>query len=436
MIRMLCVAAAMVFATLPARAIDIEEVTSPGGIKAWLVQEPSIPFMALEIRFKGGAALDRPGKRGAINLMAGLLEEGAGDLDATEFAAAREALAASYGFRANDDSISISAQFLTENRDAAVALLRSAITQPSFSSTALERVRSQVLSGIASDAKDPNTIAGQTFDALAFGDHPYGSRREGTKETVTALSRDDIVTAYEDVMALGRVHVGAVGDITPDELGVLLDTLLGDLPVEGAPLPGRAEYLLEGGITVVDFPTPQSVAVFGHEGLKRDDPDFFPAFVMNQVLGAGGFGSRLMEEVREKRGLTYGVYSYLLPMDNAELIMGQVASANERVAEAISVIQDEWRKLAQDGITDEELADAKTYLTGAYPLRFDGNATIARILVGMQMDELDISYVNTRNAKIEAVTREDVLRVAERLMQPDALHFVVVGQPEGLMTSN
>ncbi len=427
--------AALCFA-LPAHAIDIEEVTSPGGIKAWLVEEPSIPFTALEIRFKGGTSLDRPGKRGAVYLMNGLLEEGAGDMDATEFAAAQEALAAGFEFDVFNDSFSVSARFLTENRDEAVDLLRKALIEPRFDQAAVDRVRSQILSILASNEKDPNDIAGKTFNALAFGDHPYGSSEEGTPETVASLTRGDLLNAYNDVFAKDRLFVSAVGDINADELGQLMDRLLGDIPASGAPLPGPAEYLLSGGETIVPFNTPQSVAIFGHEGIKRDDPDFFPAYVMNQILGAGGFGSRLMEEVREKRGLTYGVYSYLVPKDNAELVMGQVASANDRVAEAIDVIRNEWARLANEGVTDEELETAITYLTGAYPLRFDGNATIARIMVGMQMDDLPRSYIDTRNAKVEAVTKADIARVAKRLLRPDDLHFVVVGQPEGLQAAN
>lgn len=436
MIRFLMTLIAAAFLMQPANAIDIEEVTSPGGITAWLVEEPSIPFTALEIRFKGGASVDREGKRGAINLMTGTIEEGAGELDATEFAAAREALAASYGFDVHDDALTISAQFLTENREEALALLRKALIEPRFDEAAIDRVRAQVLSGIRSDAQDPATIASETFMSKAFGDHPYGSAVEGTIESVTALTREDIVTAYKDVLALDRIYVGAVGDITAAELGEVLDALLGDLPKTGAPLPEDIGVALTGGQTVVPFNTPQSVAVFGHEGLERDDPDFFAAFVMNQVLGAGGFGSRLMVEVREKRGLTYGVYSYLAPKDYAELMMGQVASSNDRIGQAIEVIRDEWAKLASEGITEEELEDAKKYLTGAYPLRFDGNSTIAKILAGMQMDDLPIDYADTRNDKVNAVTLEDIQRVAARLMRPEALHFVVVGQPDGIENSN
>ncbi|WP_096786798.1 pitrilysin family protein [Rhodobacter sp. CZR27] len=430
---MLRLAAALILFALPVRAdVQIQDVTSPGGIRAWLVESHELPFTALEIRFRGGTSLDPEGARGAVNLMTGLIEEGAGDLDAQGFARARDALAASFSFRPSADAVAVSAEFLTENRDAATDLLRLALVSPRFDAEAIERVRGQVLSGLASDAKDPTSISGRVFDEQAFGAHPYGSQGEGTPESVRALTREQIVAAHKAALARDRIYVAAAGDITAAELGTLLDRLLGDLPAEGAPMPGRAEWRVGGGVTVVDFPTPQSAVRFGHAGIKRDDPDFFPAYVLNEILGGGGFGSRLMTEVREKRGLTYGIGTYLAPMDHAELMMGHFASANATVAEAIGIVRDEWRRAAAEGVTAEELAATKTYLTGSYPLRFDGNGPIASILVGMQMEDLPIDYPTTRNAKIEAVTLEDVKRVAAWLLKPDALHFVVVGQPEGV----
>jgi zinc protease len=423
----------MMLAAAPLRAeIDITDVTSPGGIDAWLVQEESIPFVALELRFKGGASLDMPGKRGATNMMVALLEEGAGDLDSRAFAERAESLAASFQFDVGDDAVSISARFLTENQDEALALLRDAITDPRFDQSAIDRVKAQIVSGIRSDAQDPDSIVGAEFDSMVFGDHPYGSAIEGTEESVAALTQDDLFEAHQGALARDRVYVGAAGDVSPDELAQMLDKLLGGLPETGAPQPADVDVETEAGVTVVPFDVPQSVAIFGHEGLARDDPDFFAAYVLNEIFGGGGFEARLMEEVREKRGLTYGVYSYLVPKDHAALYLGRVSSANDRIAEAIEVIRDEWRKMAENGVTEEELASAKTYLTGAYPLRFDGNAAIANILVGMQMDDLPLDYVKTRNDKVEAITLEDIKRVAQRVLKPDALRFVVVGQPEGL----
>ncbi|TDE36033.1 M16 family metallopeptidase [Antarcticimicrobium sediminis] len=425
----------MVLALPAMAAVKIQEVTSPGGIRAWLVEDHSIPFTALELRFRGGTSLDAPGKRGAINLMTGLLEEGAGDLDARAYTRALESLAASFSFDSGADSVSVSARFLTENRGKVMDLLHETLHAPRFDADAVERVRAQVLSGLHSDAKDPNDIAGAAFRAMTYGDHPYGSTGKGTPESVASLTRDDLLLAHSAVFARDRLFVGAVGDITPEALGALLDGLLGDLPASGAPMPGKADVTFSGGVTVVPFATPQSVALFGQPGMDRHDPDFFAAYVLNTILGGGSFESRLMSEVREKRGLTYGVYSYLMPRDLASVYMGSVASANDRIGETVQVIRDEWSRMAQQGVTEEELDKAKTYLTGAYPLRFDGNGQIASILVGMQMDNLPIDYITTRNDRVNAVTLADANRVAAELLKPDQLRFVVVGQPEGLATT-
>ncbi len=432
MLRILSFVATLLIA-LPAQAqIDIREVESPGGITAWLVEEHSIPFVALELRFGGGANVDEEGARGAVNLMTGLLEEGAGDLDAAGFAIAAEELAASFRFSPGHDAVSVSARFLTENPDEAVALLRLALVEPRFDPEAVERVRGQVLAGIRSDRVRATAIAAQEFNARAFEGHPYAAPIEGTEESVAALTREDLLRAHEWALTRDRLHVAAVGDITAEELGDLLDRLLGDLPASAPPAPGEAEFSLAAGETVIPFGAPQSVIVFGQPGLDFDDPDYFAAFVMNEVLGGGRFSTRLMRELRETRGLTYGVGTALISRDHANALMGQVSVPNARAGEAVELIRQEWARMAEQGITAEELERTQTFLTGAYPLRFDGNANIAQILVSMQAEGMPIDYPNTRNERVMAVTVEDVQRVAAELLSLDRLHFVIVGQPEGL----
>ncbi|WP_370584827.1 M16 family metallopeptidase [Paracoccus sp. IB05] len=429
MFRALVAAVAILIPGLACADIPIKEVKSPGGLTAWLVEDHNIPFTALEIRFRGGTSLDDPARRGAIYLMSGLIEEGAGDLDSKGFAEARDSLAASFSFAASTDTFSVSARFLSENRDEAVDLLALALNRPRFDEDAVVRVREQVLSGLRSELRDPSAIASQTFDQLAYGEHPYGSTGRGTLASVAALSRADIVEAWKTALARENVYISAAGDITTEELGLIIDRVLGGLPETGAPLPGAAPWLLPPGVSVIDFPSPQSVVVFGQSGISQKDPDFFAAFVLNEVMGGGRFSARLMTEVRDKRGLTYGIGTYLVGMDHSDSYLGQFQASNDKVAEAISVIRAQWAKIATEGISEKELTDAKTYLTGAYPLRFDGNAPIASILVGMQMQGMPIDYPNTRNAKVDAVTMADVKRVAARLYQPEALRFVVVGQP-------
>ena len=412
--------------------VSVKTVTSPGGLSAWVLEEPAIPFTALNIMFSGGAALDPPDKRGAAYMMTGLLDEGAGDLDSQAFASAREALSASFSFDVSDDTLSISVRILSENRAEALALLKTALIKPRFDAEAVERVRQQVLSILASNAQDPTDTAQRVWAEQAFGDHAYGASYQGTESSITALTRSDLLAAHQNLLVRDAVSISAVGDITAEELGPILDDLLSDLPAGSALETPPLELDIPAGLTVVDLPTPQSVAIFGHRGIDRADPDFFAAFILNTILGGNGIESRLTAEVREKRGLTYGISTVLLTKDRANVMLGQVASANDRIGAAIEVIRDEWSKLARDGVTAEELQAAQTYLTGAYPLRFDGNSQIARILVGMQRQGLGLDYINTRNARINAVTLPEINRVAAQLLKPEALNFVVVGQPTGL----
>lgn len=415
---------------------DIKQITTKGGITVWLVEEPSIPFIALEVLFKGGTSLDAINKAGATYLMTGLLEEGSGDMDATEFSRATEELAASFGYDAGRDTVSISAQVLTENRGQALALLKQALMQPTFSQTAFDRVQKQVMSIVKSNQTDPDYIAARTIRALAYPDHPYSQSREGTVETIEQLTVEDIQAAYQAAFAKDRMFVSVVGDITAAELGPLLDELLGDFPENGPALPQKTSFAASGGLTVVDFDTPQAVAVWAHSGIDRNDPEFFAAYLLNHIMGGSGFTARLTQEVREKRGLTYGVYSYLAPYDYVSIMGGSVSSSNDRIKTAIEVIQDEWRKMADKGVTQAELNAAKKYLTGAYPLRFDGNGRIAGLLVGMQRQGLPIDYPKTRNATINAVTLAQVNSVAKWLLKPDEMRFVVVGKPEGLVSTD
>lgn len=417
---------------LPAQAIDIQQVTSPQGIPAWLVEDHSIPFVAIEIAFRGGASVDAPGKRGAIHLMTALLEEGAGDRDAVEFAEAMETLAASAAFDVSDDAVMVGFRTLTENRDEAAGLLADALARPRFDMDAVERVRAQALSVIRSQENDPGSIAATEMARRMWGDHPYGSPLTGSTESVSALTREDLVAAHARVIARDRVIVSAAGDIDAAALGLLVDRILGGLPAQAtAPLPTPPELQLTGATTVIDWDSPQTVVRFAQQGLPIDDPDYFAAVVLNHILGGGGFSSRLMDEIREKRGLTYGVGTSLSNQVLADSWGGGMATANDRTAEAVALLRETWARL-RDGVSEQELTDAKTYLTGEYPLRFDGNRRISGILAGMQLMGMTPDYINTRNDRVEAVTAADVRRVAQRMLDPDALEFVLVGRPEGM----
>lgn len=429
-------AAVLVFA-MPAQAdVNIQEVISPGGIKAWLVEDNSIPFAALEIRFVGGPALDAEGKRGAGNLMAGLLKEGTGDLDSQGFAEAMGSLSADFSFFVDDDKIEVSARFLTESRDESLELLRRALVEPRFDQASIDRLRGKVISLQQADEKEPFILGEREMKKQAFGDHPYGSENYGTMASVTALNRDDIVAAYKGALARDRVLVSAAGDLSADELGTLLDRLLGGLPETGAPQPERAQVNAKGGVTVIDIPGPQAFVAFFQNGIEISDPDYIAASILNEVMGGGRFSARLMTEMREERGLTYGVGTVLKDLDRAELLTGQFGTANETVAEAIEVVRGQWLKMATEGLDAQELQAAKEFMTGSFPLLFNGNQTIAQLLAQMQFFGMPVDYPSTYTARVNAVTLEDIKRVSARVFRPDDLRFVVVGQPEGVVSSD
>lgn len=433
MIRGVPVSAALFLfaAASAARAeIDIVPVTSPGGIEAWLYEDHTLPIVTIAASFLGGASLDPEGREGATFMMTALLQEGAGDLDATAFATAREAVASPMGFWASDDAVTVAATMLVEARDATAELLGIALAEPRFDPDAVDRIRRQAAASIRMREFDPNSLGSNALYALAYPDHPYGRPIDGTLESVTSLTADDLRAAHAAAIARNRLRVAAVGAIDPEELGALLDRVFGDLPAIGAALPPLAEPAMSGARVVIDFDSPQSVVIFANAGLRHGDPDFIPAMVMDYILGGGGFSSRLTKELREKRGLTYGVYTYLAALDLGGLYVGSFSSSNARVEEALEVLRAEWRRLAEEGVTEVELGSAKRYLTGEYPLRFEGGRSIAQQLLGIQVAGLGIDYVNQRDELIEAVTSDDVARVARRLLKPDALTMVIVGRPE------
>ena len=417
---------------LPAGAIEITEVTSPMGHTGWLVHEPSIPFASIEVVFTGGASLDTPMQSGAVSLMTSLLTEGAGDYDAQGFASALESLAGSVGFDARRDSVTMTIRALSENRDQVVDLALTALTEPHFDQISLERVRAQTVASLQRAARNPDTLAQRAFSQAGHAGHPYALAVGGTPDTVAALTLDAILDAHRAAFSRDLVYFGAAGDITAEEFGALMDRVLADLPTMQRALPDYRTFAAEPGVTVVDFDGPQASVQFGHAGIRWDDPDFMAAFVMNEIFGGGGFGSRLMRELRETRGLTYGVYTGLNSGRFGDSFGGRFSTANASVGEAIALVREQFEWLANGGITQEDLERIQTYLTGAYPLRFDGNEAIAGILASMQFNGFPLNYINVRNDLVRAVTLADIHRVAQRLAQPEALRFVVVGRPEGL----
>jgi zinc protease len=430
------IALATAFAS-PARAESkIQAIVSPGGIKAWLVREPSVPMVAVDFAFTGGANADPAEKPGVASMLGSLLDEGAGDLDSSAFQERMEEKAIEISFNASRDHFRGSLRTLSLNLDDAVDLLRLALTRPRFDNEPVERIRSQLLANLSRASTNPNDIASKRWWAVAFPDHPYGRPSNGTPESVAAVTVNDLKTYMRSVFARDTLTIGIVGDIDAQAAGKLIDRLFGDLPAKAelAPVPDVSMKGL-GERVVINLDVPQTVINFGGTGVARADPDFIAAYVVNQIYGAGSFTSRLYREVREKRGLAYGVRTALYWMDHANVLVGGTATRADKAGETLTILDAEMHRLATEGPTQKELDEAKAYLKGSYALSFDTSGKIASQLVQIQLDRLGIDYPERRNALIEAVTLDDAKRVARRLLDGKSL-TVVVGRSQGLNKTN
>jgi zinc protease len=414
-------------------SMKIQEITSKSGIKAWLVEEHSVPLLALRFSFEGGNTQDPVGKEGVANFITGMMDEGAGDLDALKFQARVEELAMRMSFEDGKDHLYGSFETLTENRAAAVEMLALAINKPRFAADAVDRVRGQLAAGLVYAARNPESVASKEFMAHGFAGHPYGRPSSGTAETLKSITGADLETYRKKIFAKDTLRIVLVGDITAADAGSLIDQVFGALPAKADLTPIQPAVLKPAEkLKVIEMDVPQSVARFGLGAMMRKDKDFMPAFVLNHLIGGGGFSSRLMEEVREKRGLAYSVYSYLQPMQKTSIYAGGVATKNEEIGQSLDVIRAELKRMAVEGPTDKELDGAKSNLVGSFALRFDTNAKIANQLLYFLAEGFATTYVQTRNSEVEAVTLADVKRVAKTLFDNDDLFILIVGKPKGL----
>ena len=414
-------------------AVNVEVVTTPRGLTFWLVRSYAVPLVSLEFAIRGGAAQDPVRQAGLGALMAGLLDEGAGELDSQAFQRALDEKAVEISFHCDRDHWSGRMRTLVKNLDRAVELLRLAVTAPRFDEEPFERVREQLNARLRHDANDPATLAGRNWKAKAFPHHPYGQPADGSLETLARIGRDDLAEAAKRGLARDRLMIAVVGAIDEKGASALVDKAFGDLPEKGA-LKAIADAVFEGlgSIEVIDLDVPQSTIRFGRPALRRDDPDYIASIVAAHVLGgSGNMTSRLFREVREKRGLAYTVFGTFYALEHGAYFYGGTTTKNERARESFDVASAEIRDVAVNGLSDEELRKGKTFLIGSYPLRFDTSAKIASQLIHIQLERRSPDWLVERNREIAAVTMKSVKRAAHRAFGDGSLHTVVVGRPEG-----
>ena len=414
-----------------ANALNIENVTSKKGITGWLVEDNTVPVVSIQFSIGGGTTQDPEGKEGLANLMTGLFDEGAGDLDSQAFQSRLDELGAEMAFSVTRDRMRGNMKMLAEKRDEALNLLALAVQKPRFDDEAIDRIREQLVAELKASEKDPKTIAQNRLLTLIDGKHPDARRGEGTPETLATINRDDLVKAHHAMFARDNIHIGIVGPVSANEAATIIDKIFGALP-EKAELKEIEEAKLNlGGMANVNYDLPQTSLMLVYPGVKRNDPDFFAAYLMNYVLGGPGLTSRLFSEVREKRGLAYTVGSSLMLYDHSATLAVSTGTRSSEAQKSLSTIRSEVKKMADEGVSEQELDEAKSYVIGSYAVQNMGSSSdIAATLVSLQDENLPIYYIEKRRALIEAVTRDQVKAVAEKLLRPEPA-LLIIGPSKG-----
>ena len=411
-----------------AQAVEIKEITSPGGIKALLVEDYTVPLIAVSYSFNGGSTQDLPGKEGTAKLLTNTLDEGAGEIKSQEFQIRLQDNGMGYSFSAGYDSFSGGIKTQRSDREDSFELLRLMLNEPRFDADPVGRMKASRLNSLRAQVSNQNYLTGKTVRETLFKGHPYGRPTDGTIETMEALTGDDLRAYMGRVFAKDNLVVGIVGAISEEETGAMLDKVFGALP-EKAQLKEVPEITIETGKKLhVEFDTPQTNIRISLPGIKRDDDAFFAGYLANYVLGGGSFNSRLYDEVREKRGLAYGVYSYLGTYDHTGIVGAGSATRADRAQQTVDIILAEMKRMATEGPTAEELEKAKQYIRGSYAIaNLDTSGKIASVLVAIQNADLGIDYIDRRAEYIDSVTLEDAKRIAAQLFGGDPT-VITVGQ--------
>lgn len=397
-------------------AAKIQRVVSPGGIEAWFVQDSTVPLVAMQFAFTGGSAQDPAGKAGTASLVADTLDEGAGDLDSKAYHERLERRAIQLNFSATRDFFRGSLRMLKDNRDEAFDLLRLALTSARFDAEPLERVRAQTLSLLRRESSAPGTIANDRFWAVAYEGHPYAQQPNGTLDSVPKIEAADLKDYVRRVLAKDNLKIAVVGDVDAETVGKLLDQTFGALPAKSELTPiANVDFAKTPQKFFIPLDVPQTNILYGGAGIARNDPDFMAAYIVNHIIGGGSLSSRLYHEVREKRGLVYSISQSLIWMNNSSMFLGSTATRADKATETIDTINAELKRMSEEGPTQQELDEAKSYLKGSQMLALDSSFKFAGALLQYQIDNLGIDYIERRGAIIDAVTLDDAKRVAKRI---------------------
>lgn len=408
--------------------LDIHEIETPKGLHVWFVQDKHVPVVAWKFSVGGGSQFDAPGREGSAELLSSLFDEGAGKRDAETFQTALENDAIRMGFSATRDRFYGNLKTTVAHRAMAEELFDDALNRPHFDPSAITRMKQALQSNLRFQLMDPDQIASRKLFAELYGTQPYARPVEGTMASLDAITRQDLLTEKSALFCRDRLNIAVVGAMDEQQIAETADRFFGSWGKCPTALPDTAQMAkLDGRTIFVPWAGAQSSVLMVQGGLARRDKDWWAARILDFALGAGELSSRLMEEVRVKRGLTYGVSSTLMPLDHSPLWIVQAGIDPAGTEEAIAVMKKTWTDVAEHGLTDEEIAAAKDYLIGSMPLALTSTDMIADILLQLQQDGLPKTTLDTRAAEISAVTPEDIRRVAKQYLKPGTLTTVIVG---------
>jgi len=411
---------------------DVHEVVASSGFKALILEDHQLPVVSVQIVFrKSGHAFDPQGQEGLSHSVSELLDEGSGNLSGTEFHRQLENAAISLGVSEDSDNFTINIKCLTEHLPKALALVKTAITAPHFDDDAIRRIISDINSERTEKNDEPETLAIITWQQIYYGSKPYGQSGLGTRTSLNTITPNDLKHFVHSHFTQDHLIISAAGDISNKTLKPLLDDFIDALPAKSEPSPViDASGPATGSVQVIEKPLSQSVAIFGEKSLLRSNPDFYATYVLNYVIGGGSFESRLMKTVREDKGLAYTVYTFLNMNEYSVVLQGYVASSNDHIDQSVAIIRKQLADLRDHGVTQQELQDAKDYMTLSFALKLDSTESLTEFLTTMQLFHLGNDFIAKRNSYVNQVTLADVNRVAKQILDPDHLTVVIVGHPE------
>lgn len=407
---------------------QVATIKADCGVEGWLFEDHSLPIVTLSLMFAGGSTFDPADKSGTANQLAGLLTAGAGDLTSDAFQKALDDHAIRLSFGASHQGLGGSMSVLTDELPRAVELLRLALLEPRLEQSEIERVRDAHLSMVRMMQSQPDVVAEQLFLKTAFEGSPLALPPQGTLESLPAITHDDLTALQKQVITSKNVIVSLVGAITPQTAKQVIDTLFGDMDEGQAHIATQVEMKNVGLSVSQSMSVPQSSIILGRPTLKHDDPDYFASLVVNNCLGGVAFSSRLFKEVREKRGLCYGIGTRLDVSKNSALFLTNTATPSDKVSQTLDVIKEEFRKIAADGISEQELTAAKNWLVGSFGMNFDTTGSIAMLLTSMKLMDRELSWLKERNEKIEALSMQDVEKAIERVLGDQTFLVAMTGE--------